>query len=123
MESAAQVLYDLLDEGAEEFAIRNVVAHRGAESPSYFFLEAQINVNGYRFLQGERTEQAKTMFEINVELFPESWNTYDSLGEALLTAGDTDAAIAMYEKSLVLNPENTNGTQVLERIRSGAAVN
>ena len=123
MESAAQVLYDLLDEGAEEFAIRNVVAHRGAESPSYFFLEAQINVNGYRFLQGERTEQAKTMFEINVELFPESWNTYDSLGEALLTDGDTDAAIAMYEKSLVLNPENTNGTQVLERIRSGAAVN
>jgi len=29
----------------------------------------------------------------------------------------------MYEKSLELNPENTNGTEVLERIKSGVAEN
>jgi len=123
MESAAQVLYDLLDEGAAESAVREVVAQHGTKSASYFFLEAQINARGYRFLQSEKTEQAKAMFEINVNLYPESWNAYDSLGEALAATGNTEAAIAMYEKSLVINPENENGTRMLERIRSGVTVN
>jgi tetratricopeptide (TPR) repeat protein len=63
------------------------------------------------------------MFKINVELYPESWNVYDSLGEALLAAGDREAAIAMYEKSLEINPENTNGRDMLEQIRNEASVN
>ncbi|NTV04141.1 tetratricopeptide repeat protein, partial [bacterium] len=56
-----------------------------------------------------------------VDLYPESWNAYDSLGEGLLAVGDTDGSIAMYEKSLELNPENTNGRDALARIRGGGA--
>jgi len=122
-ESAAQALYDLVDQGADETAIRQVLDQRDAESPTYFFLEAQINGFGYRFLGQELPDKAVTMFRANVELFPESWNTYDSLGEALLATGDRDGAIDMYEKSLELNPENTNGQEMLSRIRSEASVN
>ncbi len=57
------------------------------------------------------------MFRLNVELYPESWNVYDSLGEALLRAGKIDEAMAMYRKSLALNPDNTNGQEVLARIQ------
>ena len=63
------------------------------------------------------------MFRINVEIFPESWNVYDSLGEALLAGGETEEAIAMYEKSLELNPESPSGLQMLDRIRNSEAVN
>jgi predicted TPR repeat methyltransferase len=57
-----------------------------------------------------------SLFEINAELYPESWNVYDSLGEALLKSGRTAEGVAMYERSLVLNPENTNGKEILDRL-------
>lgn len=122
-EPAAVALYELIDQGAEGSAIRQLVAQRQSETPTHFFLEGQINGYGYRFLQAEKVAEATTMFRINVELFPESWNVYDSLGEALLADGDRDSAIAMYEKSLELNPENSNGEQMLEQIRSSGLVN
>jgi glyoxylase-like metal-dependent hydrolase (beta-lactamase superfamily II) len=118
--SAARTLYTLIDEGAEEAAIREVLANN--ESPGYFFSEAEINAYGYIFLQQEKVDEAIKMFNINVHLYPESWNVYDSLGEALLSAGKTDDAVAMYEKSIALNPENTNGKEVLEEIQSSASM-
>ncbi len=70
--SAAAALYDLIDQGADDSAIRQVVDARGAKDSSHFFIEAELNGYGYRFLQGERAAQAATMFKINVELFPNS---------------------------------------------------
>jgi glyoxylase-like metal-dependent hydrolase (beta-lactamase superfamily II) len=118
--SAAQALYTLIDEGAEEAAVREVLANN--DSPGYFFSEAEINAYGYIFLRQEKIDQAIKMFKINVHLYPEAWNVYDSLGEALLSAGKTDDAVAMYEKSVALNPENTHGKEVLEEIRKSASM-
>ena len=119
-ESAARTLSTMIENGSDEPAIREVVADRDSESPAYFFVEAEINGYGYAFLQRDMVEEAVELFRINVELFPDSWNCYDSLGEALLRAGETEEAVAMYEKSLELNPENDNGREVLARIRSDA---
>jgi glyoxylase-like metal-dependent hydrolase (beta-lactamase superfamily II) len=113
--SAARTLYSLLDEGADEAAVQEVLTT--TEPPGYFFSEAEINAYGYIFLQQEKIEEAIRLFRINVDLYPESWNVYDSLGEALLRAGNSDEAVAMYEKSIALNPENTNGREVLARIQ------
>jgi glyoxylase-like metal-dependent hydrolase (beta-lactamase superfamily II) len=118
--SAARTLYTLIDAGADESAIRKVLDNN--ESPGYFFSEAEINAYGYVFLRQEKIDRAIKMFNINVHLYPESWNVYDSLGEALLSAGKTNDAVAMYEKSIALNPDNTNGREVLERIRSSASM-
>ena len=113
--SAARTLYSLLDEGADEAAIQEVLANNG--SPGYFFSEAEINAYGYIFLQQEKVDNAIRLFKINVEIYPESWNVYDSLGEALLRTGNTEEAVAMYEKSIALNPENTSGQEALARIQ------
>jgi len=51
-------------------------------------------------------------------LNPESSNSYDSLGEAYLVAGKKDLAIENYKKSVELDPENTNGIEMLKRLRS-----
>ncbi len=118
--SAARTIFTLLDEGADEGAIRRVVADRDSESSEYFFMETEINAYGYGFMQQDKIDNAIAMFRINAELFPDSWNVYDSLGEALLRAGKTDDAVAMYEKSLVLNPDNTNGRDLLKSIREDA---
>ena len=113
--SAARTLYSLLDEGADEAAIQEVLANNG--SPGYFYSEAEINAYGYIFLQQEKVYNAIRLFKINVDIYPESWNVYDSLGEALLRTGNTEEAVAMYEKSIALNPENTSGQEALARIQ------
>jgi glyoxylase-like metal-dependent hydrolase (beta-lactamase superfamily II) len=117
-ESAAGKLFELIAQGAGEEAVRQVVAERGAKQPKYFFLEAEINAQGYRFLQEDKVKEATALFRVNVELFPASWNVYDSLGEALLKAGDVAGATGMYEKSVELNPNNQNGKDALTRLRT-----
>lgn len=77
------------------------------------FFEASLNVLGYEFLFGEKVDEAIEVFKLNAEEFPESWNVYDSLGEAYLTKGDKKKAKENYEKSVKLNPNNENGKRVL----------
>lgn len=83
-------------------------------------VEAQVNAVGYTFLQREKAEQALEVFELNTRVFPEAFNTWDSLGEAHMVLGHDDDAIRCYERSLELNPNNTNAEEMISRIREGA---
>jgi len=74
--------------------------------------EAAINDIGYFLMNGaEDNEKAITVLRINVELYPDSYNAYDSLGEAYMRKGDTELAIENYEMSLELNPDNDNARE------------
>lgn len=75
--------------------------------------EDDLNEWGYTFLRNEELEKALEVFKLNTMLFPESWNVYDSYGEALLKSNRKVEAIEMYEKSIELNPENEDGKKVL----------
>lgn len=98
------------------------VARIRGGSPSYYFDEPSLNGLGYWLLEIGRVAQAVEAFQLVVDLYPESWNAYDSLAEGLLRAGDREGAVANYTRSLELNPDNTNGTRMLEQIRSGVAL-
>jgi tetratricopeptide (TPR) repeat protein len=74
------------------------------------------NNNPYRLPEQHFYEQAAETLKMNVELFPGSWNAYDSYGEALLANGQKAEAIKMYKKSLELNPKNDNGKKILEKL-------
>jgi len=86
--------------------------------PAEAFDEYVLNSLGYRLLRGGRASDAIAIFQLNVDEYPEAWNPYDSLGEAYAEAGDTAKAIAAYEQSIELNPENTNGAAILQRLRA-----
>lgn len=118
-ESAAQRLYALIDEGAPESAVREVMAEREKKIAKYYFVENEVNALAYRLLQENKLPKAIALFKLNVTLFPDAWNVYDSLGEALLKSGDAAGAAKMYEKSLALNPESKSGKDALANI--GAA--
>ncbi len=68
-------------------------------------------------LRAKRTDDAVRIFEWNAELYPGSWNVYDSLGEALMTRGDRASAILNYLKSLELNPDNSGAALKLKEPR------
>jgi glyoxylase-like metal-dependent hydrolase (beta-lactamase superfamily II) len=83
----------------------------------YFFTEAELNGLGYFLLQQlKNVDGAVQMFELCAELFPQSWNAYDSLAEACYEKGDKQKALTLYRKSLELNPGNENGKKFIERI-------
>jgi len=56
------------------------------------------------------------IFLMNVELYPESFNVYDSLGEAYMKVGKKDLAIENYKKSLEINPLNNNAEDMLKEL-------
>ena len=70
--------------------------------------ENNLNGLGYRFLGTDQTKVAKAIFEINMELYPDSFNVYDSYAEACMKLGEKKHAIEYYQKSLKLNPDNEN---------------
>lgn len=80
------------------------------------FDEFLLNTLGYRLLGGGQVNHAITVFELNVAEYPDASNPYDSLGEAYLAAGDTARAIVNYRRSVALDPSNTTGAAILERL-------
>jgi hypothetical protein len=84
--------------------------------PATDFRPAQLNTFGYQLLADGRVEEAVTVFELNVELYPGDANACDSLGEAQLAAGRNAQAIANYRKSLELDPKNENAVGVLRKL-------
>jgi tetratricopeptide (TPR) repeat protein len=79
--------------------------------------ESRLNGMGYQLMQRKMLDAALTLFKLNVEFNPESWNAYDSLAEGYMTKGENDQAIKNYEKSLQLNPKNVNGAKMLEKLK------
>jgi Flp pilus assembly protein TadD len=70
---------------------------------------------GYEFLPDD-SETAIELFRLNVELYPQSGNAYDSLGEAYMIAGDRDLAIENYRRSMELDPANENAVEKLREL-------
>jgi glyoxylase-like metal-dependent hydrolase (beta-lactamase superfamily II) len=86
---------------------------------NYFYSEGDLTGLGYFLLQQlKQVDDAIAMFELYVELFPQSWNAYDSLAEGYYTRGDKQKALELYRKSLELNPGNDNGKKFIERIEN-----
>src|SRR5690606_30869504 len=106
----------LVEKGNEE-TVRFFKERKDSLKSEYSFDENSINLAGYMALTEElNTDKAIAIFQINIELFPESFNVYDSMGEAYMKKGDKPKAIEFYKKSLAINPGNTNGIQMLQEL-------
>ena len=74
--------------------------------------EADMNNYGYTLLQSGKTDEALKVFRQNVAKYPESWNTYDSLGEGLAAAGNKADAITNYRKARSMVKDETNQRRI-----------
>ena len=87
-----------------------------SDSLHYALNENDMNNLGYAFLEQKRLPEALTAFKLNTVLYPQSDNVYNSYGDGLLESGDKAAAIAMYRKSLEINPKNEESIKALKMI-------
>ncbi len=87
-----------------------------AEKDKWDFSEYDLNQLGYFALQND-TKSAVMIFRFVTEIYPQSWNAWDSYGEALVTSGNKAEAIKAYEKSISMNPENKAGVEMLKKLK------
>ena len=56
---------------------------------------------------------------MNVKMYPNSSNVYDSLGEAYMDSRQKQLSIENYKKSLEKDPTNNNAKEKLKELESG----
>ncbi|MEN3336093.1 MAG: hypothetical protein V7641_5458, partial [Blastocatellia bacterium] len=110
------VPYELLVAGRASEAIEAYKKIKREQPDNVAIAEERINQLGYGLLQQKKLAEAIGLFKVNVELYPQSWNAYDSLGEAYMVNGEKEMAITNYKKSLELNPHNENGAKMLKKL-------
>jgi len=107
--SIANVLLNTITEKDVASAITQYRALKtGPAANEYDFGEPELNRLGYQLLSMKKVAEAIEIFKLNVEMFPQSANVYDSLGEAYMAHNDKELSIANYKKSLELNPNNAS---------------
>src|SRR5262245_5510500 len=115
--SPGRVLFkNILAKGADA-AFVEYRQWRQGRAPGEVVNENQMNRIGYDLLSAKRVKDAIEVFKQNVADYPQSANSYDSLGEAYMVNGDRELAIKNYERSVELAPDNTNGVEMLKKLR------
>jgi tetratricopeptide (TPR) repeat protein len=114
----AETLFNTVMEKGVQAAIAQYRDLKANQKDAYDFSQQQLNSLGYQLLQMKRVKDAIEILKLNVEMYPQGFNTYDSLAEAYMTNGDKGLAIQNYKKSLELNPKNTGAAEKLKKLES-----
>lgn len=103
-----------LDNGDYKKALEGYIKIKEQDSTSAFLDEGKINSLGYRFLREQEFDNAVEVFKMNVALFPESSNVFDSLADGYLAQGDSLNAFVNFKKTLELNNNNRKAKDYVE---------
>ena len=83
----------------------------------------EFNSLCYSLLREKKYENAINVFKINVALYPNSSNVYDSLADAYLRSGDSIQAYNNYKMSLELDVDNVRAQQYIKAYKDNADEN
>ena len=93
--------------------IKNLVNENGFEH----FHPAILNQHSNLLMDLGRMQDAIELRKFNLYYYPKKHQLYDLLAEAYLKNGQKELAIENYERSLALNPENTNAIEMLKKLK------
>ena len=117
-EALSEMLLKIIDERGIDAAVAEYRSRKERGFGDLYTSEGDINTLGYRLLSRKRVPEAIEILKLNVEAYPASANVYDSLGEAYSVSGNRPLAIQNYEKSLSLDPTNTNAAMMLKKLKN-----
>jgi tetratricopeptide (TPR) repeat protein len=116
--SIADTLAATIASGGMDQAVKQYHELKSPGALNYNFDEDELNALGYQLLRVNKFKEAICIFQLNIEAYPQSANAYDSLAEAYMDDGNRAQAIANYQKSLQLNPKNTNAVHMLQKLNA-----
>jgi CubicO group peptidase (beta-lactamase class C family) len=111
-------LKSLIDSLGIESAVSKFNEIKLQNETSYNSDVNQLNRLGYYYINKQKLEEAKFVFQLNMNMYPNDANVYDSYAESLMLSGDNENSIKYYKKSLELNPNNENAINMLKRIEN-----
>jgi tetratricopeptide (TPR) repeat protein len=116
MDATKKMPIELLIEGDfdESLAAYRALKEQSATDPTVY--ENVLNELGYRYLNNDHIKVAHDILKVNMMLYPDSFNVYDSYAEVCMKLGEMELAIENYNKSIVLNPKNNNAKEMLKKI-------
>jgi len=107
---------DLIDQsgGADKVAAK-LAGARKSNPNATLFPEGPVNTIGYDHLQAGETQLAIGIFKLNVAAFPNSPNTYDSLSDGYIAAGQKGLALENVKKALELLPSDKKDPEAFRK--------
>jgi FKBP-type peptidyl-prolyl cis-trans isomerase len=116
----ARSLSDALSKTLSEKGVEAMTAEfhslKNGGDPDLYIGESDLNGFGYRLLRKKQLKEAIEVLKFNVELYPQSANVYDSLGEAYMVLGDNEKAMENYQKALAIDPTMESAKQALKKL-------
>lgn len=102
--SVGEVLRDAIDTKGTVAARQIYFRLKEGDSGLYDFGVDALDRLGYLLLRRGSEDEAVAVFELNAEMFPESANAFDSLGEAYEQIGELERAVEYYREALRIEP-------------------
>ncbi len=111
----SRILFQTISADGMSVALSRYHELKSTRADGYDFREFQLNLLGYGLIERGMVDEAIEIFKLNVEAYPEAFNTYDSLGEAYMIKGEKGLALQNLRKSLELNPDNTHAEELIKQ--------
>jgi tetratricopeptide (TPR) repeat protein len=108
---------ELLKKGDHEAALAAYRAIRAADEEDVAAAEGYLNGNGLQMLEDGEVELAIAMLRIATELYPDSANTWDSLGYAYREKGDREAALRYYQLALERDEKFASAVEAVAELK------
>ncbi|MFC1502295.1 serine hydrolase [bacterium] len=110
-----EFLYGIMDKKGTESLLKNyntLLKENEYRIPN----STPLNIFGYGLLQEHKVDYAIAIFKLNVELFPDEANPYDSLGDGYLQIGDKQSAIKAFKKALEIDSSFSSSKEKLDEL-------
>ena len=106
-----------LKDGDFDKALEGYLKIREKDSTSELINEREFNQLGYQYIRQQKLENAIDVFKLNVALYPNSSNVYDSLADAYVRNGDSLETYNNFKKALELNTGNRRAKEFVEAFK------
>ncbi len=117
LEVGEKIPSEYLNNNEYDMALKGYLAIKENDSLDASINEKNLNSSGYKALRDKNYKKAINTFKINIALYPESSNVYDSLGDAFRKKGDTAQAIVNYKKSLEYDSGNARAKRIIDELK------
>lgn len=102
-----EVLQPIITEQGVEKAIVQYHQLKKEQPNAYNYDEEQLNTLGYELMESGKTHEAVKILELNIEVYPDYINGYDSLGDGYLSNGEKEKALDIWEKAVAKGSYST----------------
>jgi CubicO group peptidase (beta-lactamase class C family) len=86
------------------------------EGSNYYIYPYEIHGIGYTSQMEGDFKTALEVFKFSIELFPDNFHLFDSLGEVYLELGDKSNALKSYKRALEINPKLESALEAVKKL-------